>query len=435
MQQHVRLGPGLATLFVAGSMIGSGVYLLPASLAVLGSISILGWFCAIAFSLIFAAVFARLAIWRGDPISQSVDGNGFIGRIGEAFGRPTAFVAAVFYWVQGVLGNVALALATTGYLAAVFPLLGGTISATVCTIAIMWLFTLIGLFGPALVARLEGWTLALGLAPVLIATTLGWLWFDPAIFRASWNVSGQPVLFVVPQATVLALWAFLGLESAALAANMVRDPERTVPRATICGVLLAALLYLSACTALTGLLPAAALAKSSAPFADATGRLFGAGFGLAVALCAALKASGTLGGWILLTAESARLAGEVRRGHAPHDARPSAANILANGCLLTVVAILIANPSIAEQFTQIINAAVVVMLCVYAIAGAALIRLHWRRAEVPARWSALALGTGAIVISSAVVAGQGTTNLAITAALLTLAVSAWHLLGWRQRRL
>tara|TARA_R110000782_G_scaffold143395_1_gene236130 strand:- start:50484 stop:51749 length:1266 start_codon:yes stop_codon:yes gene_type:complete len=420
--KDAKLGLGLATLFVAGSMMGSGVYLLPASLGTVGSSSLLAWFAAIAVALLFASVFGRLASDGG--------GADFISRIGEAFGSRTAFVAAAFYWLQGVLGNIALAVATTGYLSAIFPAITGKVT-TVVTLGILWCFTLLALFGPRLVARLEGWTLALGLIPVLIAATVGWFWFDPAVFRASWNVSGMSLPAALPPTVVTILWAFLGLESAGLAAGMVRDPAVTVPRATILGVLGAAVVYLSACTMITGILPADVLARSDAPFADAANRLFGAGLGIFVALCAALRACGTLGGWVLLTAESGRLAVTVRRSATGHEAGPSPLNILANGALLTVIALLIADASLARQFTVVINAAVIVMLCVYAIAAAALFRLR-RTGDARGVDIATALGAAGSLVAIAIIATQPAEVLAATAGTLLAAMVAWPLLARRR---
>jgi len=408
------LGPLLATMLVAGSMIGSGVYLLPASLASIGSISVLAWVAAIAAALVFAGVFAWLATLGRDG------GLGFIGSISAAFGPRAGFVAAVLYWLQGVLGNVALALAVTGYLSALTPALGDMRYATACTIGVIWLFVLLNLAGPRLVAQLEGWTLLLGLAPVLATGVAGWFFFDPAVFVGSWNVSGRAPAAVLPEAVVLILWAFLGLESACLSTGMLRDPARTAPLATMGGVLLAAVVYLSACAALMGILPASALAASPAPFADAAGRMAGGSFAVLVALCATLKAAGTLGGWVLLTSAAGQQAVRPSIAQPAIAKGPSAANFLFNGLLLTTIALLIAAPSIARQFTVVINAAVVLMLCVYALAGAALLRLATARRRL-----ARLLGGAAVGLVLAVMASQGASMLILAVGSVAGALVAW----------
>ncbi|WP_430388339.1 amino acid permease [Blastomonas fulva] len=417
-----KLGPLLATCLVAGSMIGSGIYLLPASLGAIGSISLLGWLGALAAALVFAGMFA----WFG---ALRPDGGGFLANVEEAFGPLTAFVAGGLYWVQGLLGNVAIALAVTGYAGSLMPGLLGRIGVSGFTILTLWIFVMINLLGPRPVAWLEGATLLLGLLPIMLAATIGWLYFDPQVFAASWNVSGMAPGEVVPQAIVLVLWAFLGLESACVASAMVENPRRNVPIATLGGVLLAAAIYVAASTALTGILPAAELALSTAPFADAATVILGASVGAMVALCAALKASGTLGGWILLTSESARLAYAVDVPAAERtDRRPRPLNFLISGVLMTLVVLATADPSISAQFARMANAVVIVMICVYAIVGAALVRLYGGvGAERP--WPARMLGVAAVLLSVAIMMTQDRFTLAFTFVVVAATIAARYLLA------
>jgi arginine:agmatine antiporter len=396
-------------------MMGSGVYLLPASLAVVGSSSVIAWVIAIGAALLFAAVFASLT-GRGQ-------GGSFVHRIEDAFGARAGFMAAAFYWMQGVLGNVALALAVTGYAGAIFPTLREPSAMLTTTLSVLALFTLLSLYGPRLIARLEGWTLALGLIPVLGAATIGWFWFDPRVFADSWNMTDAPVSAHLPSTVVMILWAFLGLESASLAASMVRDPAKTVPRATMLGVLGAALIYLSACTMITGIIPAETLQNSTAPFADMTVSLFGAGMGVAVAICAALRTSGALGGWMLVTAESGRLALDVRKPGRPDSVQPSRTNILVNSSLLFAIALLMSSASLAEQFTAVINAAVILMLCTYALAAAAL--LSFERAG-DRHIGIIILAILGICIAVAIIATQPMDDLMPIAGMILLTALGWE---------
>ena len=70
-------------------------------------------------------------------------------------------------------------------------------------------------------------------------------------------------------ASTIALFAMLGFESATVPADRVRDPGRTIPRATMVGTLLTAAIYLVVSSVPLLLIPAAELAASKAPFADA----------------------------------------------------------------------------------------------------------------------------------------------------------------------
>ena len=363
------LSLGLATALVAGNMIGSGIYLLPASLGAFGSISLLGWLGALSVAIVFAAMFACAALL------PSNSGRGVIELVREALGSDLAFVAAGLYWLQALLGNVAIALAVTGYIVVLVPVLGSPASLVLTTLAAIWGFIALNLVGPRTVGRFEALSLVAGLLPVLLIGSIGWLYFDPHLFTADWNVSGRPDHAVVPELVVLVLWAFLGLESASVAAGLVDNPQRNVPLATIGGVLLAAVIYIAASTALLGIMPAAALAKSTAPFADATALIIGTAVAAVVACCAALKASGTLAGWILLTAQSGEACKDIDTPPQNIAAIPPRKQFLFAGMLMSLVVVGTADASIAAQFGKLVNAVVIVMLCFYAIVGIALFRI------------------------------------------------------------
>jgi arginine:agmatine antiporter len=158
------------------------------------------------------------------------------------------------------------------------------------TLAAIWLAVGVSWIGPRAVARIEGLTLAIGLLPVLVAATFGWFAFHPATFAASWNPQGLGLTSAVGSSALTAFWAFLGVECAAAAAGVVRNPTRNVPRATLIGVIATAFVYISACTVLMGILPAADLAKSPAPFAGAGKASLGLGLAALIAVCALLRA-------------------------------------------------------------------------------------------------------------------------------------------------
>ncbi len=367
-----KLGVLLATTLVAGNMIGSGIYLLPASTGQIGSASILGWIIAIVGALILAGVFARLtALWPR--------AGGMIGSIQAGLGRGAGFVGGFVYWVSCWIGNVAIALAATGYLAVFFPPLARPAAATLSTIAILWVLVAANIIGPRFVARFEGWTLAIGLLPVLSIALAGWFFFDPKVFAASWNVSGKPLSIALPQSVALVLWAFLGLESASVVCGLVRDPVRVVPIATVGGVGIAAAVYLSACGVVMGILPASSLAHSNAPFADVVAATLGASAAAFVAACAALKACGTLGGWILVTAETAQSGATLgyfgRSSETGTGRSASTANLLGTGLLMSLAVVASSSPTLGQQFSLMISGAVVLSLFVYLLCALSLLKL------------------------------------------------------------
>ena len=56
-----KLGLWMSTALVSGNMVGSGIFLVPAALALYGGISVLGWFFSTAGAILLAIVFARLS--------------------------------------------------------------------------------------------------------------------------------------------------------------------------------------------------------------------------------------------------------------------------------------------------------------------------------------------------------------------------------------
>lgn len=418
-----KLGLGLATMLVAGNMIGSGIYLLPATLALIGSISLIGWGIAAGGALLFAAVFGWLATLR--PGS-----DGLATLVGGQLGRVFGFQTAQFYWLTCWIGDIAVAVAVTGYLAFFFPVLRELWPGAFATAAAIWAVTLLNIVGIRLVGRFEGLTLAIGLVPIVAVGALGWLYFDPAMFAAGWNVGGAAPSEAVRASVASVFWAFLGLESASVAAAVVRDPARNVARATVGGVALAAVVYIAAFAAIMGLLPADRMASSTAPFADAVARIIGPGTAAIVAVCAAAKATGTLGGWILVTAETTRwtaASGYLPRALARRSAQGTSVRALvAMAALMTAVVFLTASPTIGRQFGILINLAVVLSLMVYAYCCVALIRLS---GEMPPHRRAVVRTVAALAFAFAIWTTIEAGRESVMFALLLLAVTfaAWPL--------
>jgi arginine:agmatine antiporter len=352
-------------------MIGSGVYLLPATLGAFGSVSVIGWVVSGLGAFLLAAVFVLL--YRVSP-----DSIGMVRQVRDGLGRFFGFHASLLYWIGGWVGNVAIAVAATGYLSIFFPVLKGTTAAALCTLGVIWLMTLINFAGARRVTDFEGGTLLIGLLPVLGVAVLGWFAFDPVVFRESWNVSGRSDAQVIPATFSLIFWAFVGVECASVAAAVVRNPARDVPIATLGGVVLAASVYLAASVSISGLLPAADLAASNAPFADAAARWIGPAAAALVAACAVLKAIGTLSGWLLVTAEVSRSGAESRVFPAffrESAGGPPRRNLLIVAVLMSLIVVLSSlTPSLSAQFTMLINIATLLYLVIYAYCCAAL----WR---------------------------------------------------------
>ena len=209
-----------------------------------------------------------------------------------------------------------------GYLAEFFPSIAMPPASVFATAGVIWLLTFANILGPRVVGALETWTMSLALIPILaIALSSAGSGSTPETFRASWNVSGGSNAHAISRAASMALWAYMGIESAAVSAGVIENPKRNIPLATLIGLGLSAVVYVLSSTVIMGLIPNAELQKSHAPFAEAARIAIGTPGLVIVAVCAVLKSVGSLGGWMLLVGQSAKAAADD--GMFPERVRPA----------------------------------------------------------------------------------------------------------------
>lgn len=293
LNRSKTLGLWTGLALVVGNMVGATAFLLPATLARWGPISLFGWLLAGAGALSLAMVFARLG--RIMPAE-----GGHYAYTRAAFGDFPAFMVAWGYWTSCWVGNASIATATVGYLAAFVPALGASSATSAATaVGIIWLFTAVNLRGLREAALVQLVTTVLKVLPLVAVGTIGLLAID-TMNLAPLNVSSDSNLGAIAGAAVFALWGLLGFESATVPADEVRDPERTIPRVTLLGTVITTSVYCLTTLAVMGVLSAAELRASTVPVADAAARMWGGWAGTMVAAGAALAGLGVLNGWILM---------------------------------------------------------------------------------------------------------------------------------------
>jgi basic amino acid/polyamine antiporter, APA family len=290
-----KLGFWMATALVVGNIIGSGVYLLPTSLAPYGRNSLTAWLFTASGALVLAVVFAALS--RALPAE-----GGLYAYTRAAFGEQAGFVVAWGYWIGVWVGNAAIATGAVSYTSVFAPWIVSVPGAgALVTLAAVWLLTLVNCLGVRAAGWVQAVTTVLKLVPLVAIALVGSFFVHGDLVA---DHAGVPLgLDATTAAAALTLWALLGLESATVPADKVHDPARTIPRATLVGTLVSAIVCALACSVVLVLVPASRLAASNAPFADAAESLFGPGAGLLVAVFAAISAYGALNGWILLQGE------------------------------------------------------------------------------------------------------------------------------------
>jgi len=262
-------------------------------LALYGGISIFGWIFTLAGTLFLALVFSRLSrliTKAGGPYTYSREG----------FGDFAGFLVVWGYWISIWCGNAAIAVAGVGYLSVFIPSLKENyLLSAIVAIGAIWLFTFINTKSIKKVGMVQLITTIIKILPLLVMGTLGFLYFNRAHF-SPFNLSGESNFDAITATAALALWAFLGLESATIPSDKVKNPTKTIPRATIIGIAIAAILYISSTVGIMGILAPADLQNSAAPFADAAHSIWGSWASGLVAIGASIACFGALNGWILL---------------------------------------------------------------------------------------------------------------------------------------
>lgn len=426
-RQANRIGPVLATFVVANNMIGSGFFLLPASLAESGGVTAFSWLIGTFLAVALGGAFARLA--RQYPDLNSPDDY-----VRPALGRDMGFLATTLYWISSWMGNNAIAVAAFGYLVILLPIDDSGSVRLVGQVVLIWLMLAINLLGPRSIARFQSFCVVFGLLPVAAVLTFGWGSFDPDIYRASWNVTDRSDAAVVFASLAPVFWAFVGLETGAMVAGVVRDPNRNVPIATIGGILIAGVVYLVSSVLMMGIVPAPQMAASSAPFALVAGKMFGAWAVPIIAAAAALKATGTLGGWMLVSGESGARA--AQRGFLPgifgRLRRNGSAGwgLLIIAVSMTMIAFLTMSDTVGGQFGTIINMVVTLVVMAYIAAGLSLL-LGTR--ERPASGSDRALGMAALIACGLLVWSTDIRTLVGSLVVALLVWAAWRGFGQRGR--
>jgi APA family basic amino acid/polyamine antiporter len=280
-----------------GNIIGGGIFLLPASVAPYGTVSLLAFGVLTLGAIALALVFGRLA--ERDPRT----GGPYV-YAREAFGDFAGFLAAWAYWITTWVSNAALAVAAVGYLDVLIPVNDHQWTACLAALVIQWLPALSNFAGTRWVGAVQLVSTVLKFAPLLLVA-IGGLFHFHARNLGPFQAGGGSTLGAISASAAILLFSYLGVESAAVSAGEVRDPRRNVGRATVIGTVGAALVYLLGTLAVFGTVAHDRLVHSTAPFSDAVNAMFGGSWGgWAVALAALVSMTGCLNGWTLLSAQT-----------------------------------------------------------------------------------------------------------------------------------
>ncbi len=363
---------------VVGNMIGTGIYILPASLASFGYYSLLAWGFTSLGALFLALTFAHLSKrfpQTGGPITYCQ----------AAFGHLPGFLVANIYWASNLVSIAALAISAVSYLGYVSPWLNANspsyhpLASLVLELGFVWLFGIINILGVHTAGVTQLYLTIIKILPLVLISLIGLNSVHLINFTSpGLQASSSTGFSQLAGAAALTFWAFIGLESATVPSENT-EGYRTIYKATIYGTLITAAVYILSSFVLQGMMPAASLQSSQFPFAEAAVMLFGKPAALIIAFCAFVSGIGAMNGCILLQGQIVYAA--ARNHYFPkafsrlskHDV-PIAGQLFSTS-VISVLLLITMQHSLLKQFDHVALLAVLLTLITYLFTTLASLKL------------------------------------------------------------
>ncbi len=362
--------PSIVSL-VIGSQIGSGVFLLPSSLATVGPISLFGCFFSGMGAILLALVFAKLSM------TVSNKGGGPHIYVERAFGRKAAFFTAWTYWLVSWVSSLAVIIAAVGYLSSLINI-PSSLFLLGAELIIIIAVTMLNMRGITAAGKFEILLTGVKCLPLIVVPIAGLiaLNFDNL---TPLNPNNLNVFSALNKASLMTFWGFIGIEMATTTAGVAENPSKTIPKAILLGTSFVILVYLLSSVAIMGVIPQSILEKTNAPYAIATQIIFGQGWDFIIAALAFVACIGTLNAWILT---SGQIAFEASKDglFPPIFSKTNKLGAPSASLMITLIIsifllVLTLTPNILEQMNMIIDLSVMTFLLVYLISAAALIKI------------------------------------------------------------
>ncbi|MGO9408977.1 MAG: APC family permease [Acidimicrobiales bacterium] len=301
-QKAHALGLTSATGLVIGSIIGTGVFTMPAVLAAAGTMSLIVLAVIGVGAMLLGVLFGQLT--RRVPNSD----GGVYAYSRHEFGDFAGYLVGWCYWIQSWAGNAAIVSSWVFYVDALFNITRPS-SMENWGIALLglWVPAAINLGGVRQMAWFQNLTVVLKFLPLLFVGVVGWFFVRSANF-GPFNASGGSLYSAIGIAAGVALFSFIGVEAAAVTAKRVKNPRRNVMRASVYGTAASAVLYLLVSAAVMGLVPHHALLNNGSPFVNAFQAMFphSTWAGKFISALAVVSGIGALNGWTLIVTETSR---------------------------------------------------------------------------------------------------------------------------------
>ena len=429
---HQKIGLISATSLVVGNMIGAGVFVLPAALSKYGSIGLIGWlisaFGAIILAIIFSSLSKIISDKSGGPYVYSKNGFGdFIG-----------FLVAWGYWVCTWIGNGAIVISVIGASGFFFPTItNNPVFSVTYGISIIWILTYINTRGIKDSAIVQIITTILKLFPILIVIVFGIFFFDISNFP-KFNLTNNSDISIIPIVASLTLYAFLGIESASIPAENVKNPKKNIPKATMIGTLICVLVYFSGTLILFGILPVEIMQNSPAPFVDAAEKIGGKYMASFVGLGTIIAGIGALNGWILMTGQMPMAASKDKLFPEVFGKQNSKGvpllGLIIGSVLTSFVMLMNYNDSLVNQFEFLILLSTFICLVPYLFTAASFSLISLRNFKNGKLIKNIIISVFGFLFSVWAIYGSGKESVFYGFILLLLGIPLYVYIKWKNNR-
>ena len=376
---------------VIGNTLGAGIFLIPSSLAVFGSISLVGWVLTAIGTMLIALSFAHLS-----RLYPSTGGPYVYCR--KAFGDFVGFQVAWNYWIQAWVGNAGILLSLVGYLAIAFPtLMENPWHQFFVLNGILWSLTALNAHSTHSSGSFQIVSTVIKLIPLIALIILGIPHIEANNFTPFVMPDKTPWTSILGSSTIT-MWALSGFESGTVPGSHVKNAERTIYKATLWGTLIISLFYIATSTVVMGIISVNGLTETTAPFAIVAAKIFGK-WGQELVVIGAIAASiGALNGMILIQGQIPMAAAQDKLfpkvfGRTTERGEPIFGLIISS-LLITAMTLLFFDKSLLDKFTFIIIFASLAALVTFLFTVAADITISKRIGKPLSKWRLAGAGIG-----------------------------------------
>lgn len=250
-----------------GNTIGSGLFFIPQNLAAASTpLASLIAFVVSAFGCIIVAFsFANLS--QKMPLS-----GGTIVYVKKAEGSFAAFLVGWYNWFAGPSSIAGLVVGMVAYLGVFFPvLLVNNVAALIVCLILYWFIVLINIRGVKSASAFNIITTVVKVIPIILFVLIAATKFDFAnltTVNPAMVQDGASQFATIPAGLAVTMWCFMGFDTIAQSAGVVKDPEKNIKRGTILSILFVTIVYVLVIFVAYGVMDQEMLAGTSAPFSE-----------------------------------------------------------------------------------------------------------------------------------------------------------------------